>query len=100
MKKDILDKLELKNYENLSSNRMNDNILGISRDLDHLKINDDFSNDELVEDGFSIIESNSYVDLSDVVEDNKINNNGKVDTSALPLENNSNVDYNSAFFLE
>ncbi len=92
MKKDILDKLELKNYENLSSNRMNDNILGISRDLDHLKINDDFSNDELVEDEFSIIESNSYVDLSDVVEDNKINNNGKVDISALPLENNSNVD--------
>ncbi|MBM6819403.1 MULTISPECIES: hypothetical protein [Clostridia] len=92
MKKDILDKLELKNYENLSSNRMNDNILGISRDLDHLKINDDFSNDELVEDEFSIIESNSYVDLSDVVEDNKINNNGKVDTSALPLENNSNVE--------
>ena len=92
MKKDILDKLELKNYENLSSNRMNDNILWISRDLDHLKINDDFSNDELVEDEFSIIESNSYVDLSDVVEDNKINNNGKVDTSALPLENNSNVE--------
>ena len=92
MKKDILDKLELKNYENLSSNRMNDNILGISRDLDHLKINDDFSNGELVEDEFSIIESNSYVDLSDVVEDNKINNNGKVDISALPLENNSNVE--------
>ncbi len=92
MKKDILDKLELKNYENLSSNRMNDNILGISKDLDHLKINDDFSNDELIEDEFSIIESNSYVDLSDVVEDNKINNNGKVDISALPLENNSNVE--------
>lgn len=92
MKKDILDKLELKNYENLSSNRMNDNILGISKDLDHLKINDDFSNGELVEDEFSIIESNSYVDLSDVVEDNKINNNGKVDISALPLENNSNVE--------
>ncbi|CAM2079482.1 MAG: hypothetical protein NSGCLCUN01_03702 [uncultured Clostridium sp.] len=92
MKKDILDKLELKNYENLSSNRMNDNILGISRDSDHLKINDDFSNDELVEDEFSIIESNSYVDLSDVVEDNNINNNGKVDISALPLENNSNVE--------
>ncbi|WP_370832367.1 hypothetical protein [Clostridium sp.] len=94
MKKDILDKLELKNYENLSSNRMNDNILGISRDLDHLKINDDFSNDELIEDEFSIIESNSYIDLSDVVENNKINNNDKdkVDISALPLENNSNVD--------
>ena len=92
MKKDILDKLELKNYENLSSNRMKDNILGISKDLDHLKINDDFSNGELVEDEFSIIQSNSYVDLSDVVEDNKINNNGKVDISALPLENNSNVE--------
>lgn len=92
MKKDILDKLELKNYENLSGNRMNDNILGINRDLDHLKINDDFSNDELVEDEFSIIESNSYVDLSDVVENNKINNNGKVDISALPLENNSNME--------
>ena len=85
---------ELKNYENLSSNRMNDNILGISRDLDHLKINDDFSNDELIEDEFSIIESNSYIDLSDVIENNKINNNDKdkVDISALPLENNSNVD--------
>ena len=73
---------------------MNDNILGISRDLDHLKINDDFSNDELIEDEFSIIESNSYIDLSDVVENNKINNNDKdkVDISALPLENNSNVD--------
>ena len=94
MKKDILDKLELKNYENLSSNRMNDNILGISRDLDYLKINDDFSNDELIEDEFSIIESNSYIDLSDVIENNKINNNDKdkVDISALPLENNSNVD--------
>lgn len=52
MKKDILDELELKNYENLSSNRMNDNSLGINRELDHLKINDDFSNDELLEDEF------------------------------------------------
>ena len=92
MKKDILDKLELKNYENLSSNRMNDNILGISKDLDHLKINDDFSNDELIEDEFSIIESNSYIDLSNVVENNKINSNGKVDISALPLGNNSNLE--------
>lgn len=94
MKKDILDKLELKNYENLSSNRMNDNILGINRELDHLKINDDFSNDELVEDEFSIVEINSYVDLSDIVQNNKINNDdkNKVDISALPLENNSNVE--------
>lgn len=92
MEKDVLDKLEVKNYENLSSNRMNNNMLGIVRDLDHLKINDDFSNDELVEDEFSIVESNSYVDLSNVVENNKINSNGKVDISALPLGNNSNVE--------
>ncbi|MEN8076671.1 hypothetical protein ABFP60_06865 [Clostridioides difficile] len=94
MKKDILDKLELKNYENLSSNRMNDNVFGINRDLDCLKINDDFSNDELIEDEFSIIESNSYVDLSDIVENDKINSNDKTKASisALPLENNSNVE--------
>lgn len=94
MKKDILDKLELKNYENLSSNRMNDNILGINRDVDHLKINDDFSNDELLEDEFSIIENNSYVDLSNIVENDNINsdNKSKVNISALPLENNSDVE--------
>ena len=68
MKKDILDKLELKNYENLSSNRINDNSLGINRDLDHLKINDDFSNDEWLEDEFGIVENNSYIDLSETLE--------------------------------
>ncbi len=68
MKKDILDELELKNYENLSSNRMNDNSLGINRELDHLKINDDFSNDELLEDEFGIVENNSYIGLSETLE--------------------------------
>ena len=52
MKKDILDELELKNYENLSSN----------------KINDDFSNDELLEDEFGIVENNSHIDLSETLE--------------------------------
>ena len=95
MKKDILDKLELKNYENLSSNRMNDNSLGINRDLEHLKINDDFSNNELLEDEFSIIENNSYIDLSNVVENHNdiINRNdkNKIDISSLPLDNDSNI---------
>ena len=68
MKKDILDELELKNYENLSSNRMNDNSLGINRELDHLKINDDFSNDELLEDEFGIVENNSHIGLSETLE--------------------------------
>ncbi|MDU6295789.1 hypothetical protein [Clostridium celatum] len=67
MSKDILDKLELKNYENLSSNRINNDAINISRDLENFKIDDDFSNDEFVEDEFNIIENNSYIDLSDVV---------------------------------
>ena len=67
MSKDILDKLELKNYENLSSNRINNDEINISRDLENFKKDDDFSNDEFVEDEFNIIENNSYIDLSDVV---------------------------------
>lgn len=67
MSKDILDKLELKKYENLSNNRINSDAINISRDLDSFKIDDDFSNDEFVEDEFNIIESNSYIDLSDIV---------------------------------
>lgn len=70
MSKDILDKLELKNYENLSSNRINNDEINISRDLENFKIDDDFSNDEFVEDEFNIIENNSYIDLSDVVGEN------------------------------
>ena len=85
----------MKNYENLSSNRMNDNSLGINRDLEHLKINDDFSNNELLEDEFSIIENNSYIDLSNVVENHNDNINrndkNKIDISSLPLDNDSNI---------
>ena len=90
MEKDILDKLELKNNENLSRNRMNDNVLGMNRDLDYLKINDDFSNEEVIEDEFSIIENNSYVELSDIVSDmdiKKTDDIKKADISALPLDN-------------
>ena len=90
MEKDILDKLELKNNENLSRNRMNDNVLGMNRDLDYLKINDDFSNEEVIEDEFSIFENNSYVDLSDIVSDMEIKKTDdikKADISALPLDN-------------
>ena len=47
---------------------MNDNSLGINRELDHLKINDDFSNDELLEDEFGIVENNSHIDLSETLE--------------------------------
>ena len=47
---------------------MNDNVLGMNRDLDYLKINDDFSNDELLEDEFGIVENNSHIDLSETLE--------------------------------
>ena len=36
MEKDILDKLELKNNENLLRKRMKDNIIGKNRDLNYL----------------------------------------------------------------
>ena len=68
MSKDILDKLELKNYENLSSNRINNDAINISRDLENFKIDDDFSNDELLEDEFGIVENNSHIDLSETLE--------------------------------
>ena len=69
LKKDILDELELKNKENLSSNRFNNNsAMTMSREMETLKINDDFSNDELLQDEFGIVENNSYIDLSETLE--------------------------------
>ena len=69
LKKDILDELELKNKENLSSNRFNNNsAMTMSREMETLKINDDFSNDELLQDEFGIVENNSYINLSETLE--------------------------------
>ena len=49
MKKDILDELELKNKENLSSNRFNNNsAMTMSREIETLKINDDAKNEEFI----------------------------------------------------
>lgn len=49
MSKDILDKLELKNYENLSEKNFNKNIvLRMNKDLDRLKIDDDVSNEDII----------------------------------------------------
>ena len=46
LKKDILDELELKNKENLSSNRFNNNsAMTMSREMETLKINDDAKNE-------------------------------------------------------
>ena len=49
LKKDILDELELKNKENLFSNRFNNNsATTMSREMETLKINDDAKNEEFI----------------------------------------------------
>ena len=71
LKKDILDELELKNKENLSSNRFNNNsAMTMSREMETLKINDDSTNEEFIEDDFGIVENNSYISLSEILEKN------------------------------
>ena len=93
MGKDILDKLALKNKENLSSTNFETNtVLGISRTLDSLKINDDFSNNEMIIDEGSPQVHNSYVSLADSISKDKkfeiTNENGnKVDLASYTLHN-------------
>ena len=71
LKKDILDELELKNKENLFSNRFNNNsATTMSREMETLKINDDSTNEEFIEDDFGIVENNSYISLSEILEKN------------------------------
>lgn len=91
MSKDILDKLELKNYENLSANEFKQNtVLGMNRDLDKLKINDDFSNEEALNNEYTSKVTNSYIELNDIVKDDdryKIDENdeNKVNLNSLTL---------------
>ena len=71
LKKDILDELELKNKENLSSNRFNNNsAMTMSREMETLKINDDAKNEEFIKNDFGIVENNSYISLSEILEKN------------------------------
>ena len=70
MKKDILDELELKNFENLSEEKFNDNtVLGMNKDLEKLRINDDVSNEDIISDEYSSVINNSYVELNEVVKE-------------------------------
>ena len=69
MSKDILDKLELNNYENLSEKNFDKNIvLGMNRDLDKLKINDDVTNEDILDNEYTSKRNNSYIKLSDSIE--------------------------------
>lgn len=70
MSKDILDKLEIKNHENLSDNEFNKNtVLGMNKDLEKLKINDDFSNEDALNNEYTSKVTNSYIELKDVIKD-------------------------------
>lgn len=50
-RENIIDKLELKNKENLTDKNFTENIAPkINRNFDDLKVNDDFSNEEQLKD--------------------------------------------------
>lgn len=87
MSKDILDKLELKNYENLSDNNFKQNtVLGMNRDLDKLKINDDFSNEDALDNEYTLKVTNSYIELNDIVkDDDRYEDEDKTDLNSLTL---------------
>ncbi|WP_411168311.1 hypothetical protein ACH36K_14440 [Clostridium sp. MB05] len=93
MIKNILDELQLKKSENLSDNNFNRNTaLGMNRDLDKLKINDDFSNEDVIFDEYSSKITNSYIELNNVVKEkdkykNSKDDKNKVSLSSLPLDN-------------
>ncbi|MGG7214240.1 hypothetical protein ACQPUY_11535 [Clostridium nigeriense] len=86
MSKDILDKLELKNYENLSDNNFKQNtVLGMNRDLDKLKINDDFSNEDALDNEYTLKVTNSYIELNDIVKDDDRYKSSKEDEDKTDL---------------
>lgn len=91
MIKGILDELILKNSENLSQHNFERNIvLGMNRDLDKLKINDDVSNEDIIVDEYSSKITNAYVELKDVVENKdkyeiSKDDKNKVDLNSLTL---------------
>lgn len=74
MSKDILDKLELKNKENLSSHVFNNSVtLGMNTDIKDSKINDDVSNGDIINNG--IIDGVGYCkdEEKELTEDENIN---------------------------
>ena len=71
MIKKILDELQLKNFENLSENTNTaKTALGMNRDLDRLKINDDFSNESALINKNSPKKYNSYIKIDNNLENN------------------------------
>ena len=61
VKKDILDKLEVKNNENLSEDKFKRNIvLDMNKDLDRLKLNDDVTNEDIINYQYTSKNTNSY----------------------------------------
>ncbi|MDB1923119.1 hypothetical protein PMY56_11355 [Clostridium tertium] len=91
MIKDILNELILRNSENLSQHNFERNtVLGMNRDLDKLKINDDISNEDIIVDEHSSKITNAYIELKDVVENKdkyeiSKDDKNKVDLNSLTL---------------
>lgn len=72
MTKDILDKLEIKKTDSLSENNFKQNtVLGMNRDLHKLKINDDFSNEDIINSEYTSKTTNSYIELKDTIKKDK-----------------------------
>lgn len=72
MIKDILDKLEIKKNQNLSESNFKQNtVLGMNRDLDKLKINDYFSNEDIINSEYTSKITNSYIELKDTIKKDK-----------------------------
>ncbi|MBD7914938.1 hypothetical protein H9660_07235 [Clostridium sp. Sa3CUN1] len=72
MNKDILDKLAVKESENLSEKNFKQNtVLGMNRDLHKLKINDDFSNEDVINSEYTRKITNSYIELKDTIKKDK-----------------------------
>lgn len=72
MSKDILDKLALKNKENLTDKDFIVNpVLGMSHNIETLKINDDFSNGEQVNDEYAFRRTNIYIPLEETVDNDE-----------------------------
>ena len=91
MIKDILNELILKNSENLSQHNFERNtVLGMNRDFDKIKINDDISNEDIIVDEHSSKITNAYIELKDVVENKdkyeiSKDDKNKVDLNSLTL---------------
>ncbi len=72
MSEDIFDKLALKRKENLKDKDFTVNpVLGMSHNIETLKINDDFSNWNQVSNEYAFRRTNKYIPLEETVDNDE-----------------------------